>query len=702
MAISPREPADVPVTRSWRAELRVLLSWRRILNRLRAVLRSALVTFVVLTVTLWLMPGVESNDIVDTLGLVAIVAGVGAVLRPLLLVGITALGGWGAMLLGVIAQVVVIVVALELDPANRISGLPSLVVTAVLAVVFAAIVDWMADSGTEDTFVREARRLMRGVRRRQSRLAGGPLLTFRRPRPGTEPGLLMVQLDGLSEPVLRWAVRAGNLPTLGHWLRSGSHTMRGWHTGLPSTTPASQAGILHGATRQIPAFRWFEKDTGKLMVTNRPRDAAVLEPRLSDGRGLLRDGGVSIGNAFSGDAAVSLLTVSHAALPGRSARGWAAFMASPYGFTRALVLGVGDVFTELHQARLQRRRNLQPRVSRSGAFLALRPASMLLRDVNVSLIAEQMARGAPAIYCDLVDYDEVAHHAGPARPESMRQLESLDRMLGVLERLAPEAARRYHLVVLSDHGQSQGATFKQRYGETLDEVVERFSAPDQADAPATPAESEATQEPDFPEPPLAPLLVVSSGNLALVYLTRFPERLDRAAIDRAYPRLIHGLVAHPGIGLVIVKTDDGPVALGGSGRHRLADGVVEGVDPLLPYGPRARHDLLRHQSAEHMGDLVLISCVDPVTEEVAAFEELVGSHGGLGGWQTDAMLVHPARWPVTEDELDGPDAVHRQLIEWLAMLGLRTQPPAADTQPALEHEPIEDQDVARLSRTHDG
>ncbi|WP_250028974.1 alkaline phosphatase family protein [Paractinoplanes maris] len=702
MAISPHEPSAAPSVRNWRAELRVVLSWRRILNRLRAVLRSALVTFVVLTLTLWLMPGVESNDVVDTLGLVVLVAAVGAVLRPFLLAGVVALGGWGAMLLGVMVQVVVIVVALEIDPADRISGLPSLVLTAILAVVFAAIVDWMADSGTDDTFLREAKRLMRGVRRRQARLSGGPLLTLRRPRQGTEPGLLMVQLDGLSEPVLRWAVRAGNLPTLGHWLRSGSHSMRGWHTGLPSTTPASQAGILHGASRQIPAFRWFEKDTGKLMVTNRPRDAAVLEPRLSDGRGLLRDGGVSIGNAFSGDAAVSLLTVSHAALPGRSARGWAAFMASPYGFTRALVLGVGEVFTELHQARLQRRRNLQPRVSRSGAFLALRPASMLLRDVNVSLIAEQMARGAPAIYCDLVDYDEVAHHAGPARPESMRQLESLDRMLGVLERLAPEAARRYHLVVLSDHGQSQGATFKQRFGETLDEVVERFAAPDHADAPESPAESEATQEPDFPEPPLAPLMVVSSGNLALIYLTRFTERLDRVAIDRAYPRLIHGLAAHPGIGLVIVHTPDGPVALGGSGSHRLRDGVVEGVDPLLPYGPRARHDLLRHQESAHIGDLVLISCVDPVTEEVAAFEELVGSHGGLGGWQTDAVLVHPARWPIAETDIIGPDAVHRQLIEWLAMLGLRTQPPAADEERELEHEVFEEETIPRLSRTHDG
>lgn len=670
---------------------------------MRAVLRSALVTFVVLTLTLWLMPGVASTDILQTLNLVILVAVVGAVLRPLLLVGVTALGGWGAMLLGAVAQVIVIVVALELDPTDRISGLPTLVIAAILAVVFAAILDWMADSGSDDTFVKEARRLMRGVRRRQARQAGGRFLTFRRPRSGTEPGMLIIQLDGVAEPVLRWAIRAGNLPTLGHWLRSGSHSLLGWHTGLPSTTPASQAGILHGASRQIPGFRWFEKDSGRLLVSNRPRDAAVIEARLSDGRGLLRDGGVSIGNAFSGDAATALLTVSHAALPGRSARGWAAFMASPYGFTRALVLGVGEVITELHQARLQRRRNLVPRVSRSGAFLALRPASMLLRDVNISLIAEQMARGAPSIYCDLVDYDEVAHHAGPARPESMRQLESLDRMLGVLERLAPEAARRYHIVVLSDHGQSQGATFRQRWGETLDELVDRFAAPDHADAPVAPAETEATQEPDFPVPPVAPLLVVSSGNLALIYLTRFPERLGRTRIDQEYPRLISGLAAHPGVGLVVLDSDQGPIAFGADGSHRLPDGVVEGIDPLIPYGPHARGDLLRHQTAAHVGDLVLISSVDPVTQEVAAFEELVGSHGGLGGWQTDAMLVHPADWPITQDDLNGSDMIHRQLVEWLAMLGLRTQSPEADELAALASgEPIRIDDFHRAGEGREG
>jgi hypothetical protein len=224
---------------------------------------------------------------------------------------------------------------------------------------------------------------------------------------------------------------------------------------------------------------------------------------------------------------------------------------------------------------------------------------------------------------------------------------------------------------------------------------------------------EAVEEPRFPVPPVAPLLVVPSGNLALIYLTRHRDRLNRTRIDDEYPKLIAGLTAHPGVGLVVVD-DDGPVALGTSGSHRLLDGAVEGIDPLLPYGPHARGDLLRHQESEHVGDLVLISAVDPLTLEVAAFEELVGSHGGLGGWQTDAMLVHPAEWPVGDDEINGSDAIHRLLSEWLEMLGLRERRPPVvpaaelpageplrltELAPAEEHR---DGAAARLSRSRDG
>ena len=57
---------------------------------------------------------------------------------------------------------------------------------------------------------------------------------------------------------------------------------------------------------------------------------------------------------------------------------------------------------------------------------------------------------------------------------------------------------------------------------------------------------------------------------------------------------------------------------------------------------------------------------------MAAFEELIGSHGGLGGWQTRATLVYPSAWPSPEGPLLGAPAVHRQLKAWIAALKTAT------------------------------
>jgi Type I phosphodiesterase / nucleotide pyrophosphatase len=719
----PSPPAAVPPGRL-RLVLRELRAWRPTLARMGGLLRSAVTSFIVLAGTLWLMPGVDANGLTAILWLVVMVACVGALLRPLLLALATVLGGLGALLTGASVQTIVLYVALRLAPDAHLSGLPAAFAASWIAVALAATVNWLADAGTDDAFVSETLRLMRKVRRaaaKRGTASGGD-------------GLIIVQLDGVSTPLLRWAVRAGNLPNIGGWLRTRSHRLSTWHTGLPSTTPAAQAGILYGDVRSVPAFRWYEKQTGRLMVANRPRDAAEIERRLSDGHGLLRDGGASISNVFSGDAPAALFTISRAALPGRSTRGYAAFMTSPYGFTRAIVLGIGRLLKELYEARAQRLRNIRPRIDRSGVFLALRPLTGILREVNVSLLAEQMALGTPVIFCDFVDYDEVAHHAGPARPEALEALGRLDQVLGMIQRFSTESERRYHLVVLSDHGQSQGATFRQRFGESLAEVVDRLIeaaavvvSPNGLTRPAVSAEAtgpveswgrvnallteiagrpgagaaatraavrsrtvdrEVTLGPADEEARRAArtdaAVVVASGNLAMVYLARHPGRLTRGEIEAAYPGVVSGLAAHPGIGIVVVGTEAGPVAVGHRGEHHLRDGRISGEDPLSAYGPRARADLLRHQDMEHVGDLVLISAVDPATEEVSAFEELVGSHGGLGGWQTDAFLVHPADWPVVEDALIGPAGVHRQLVAWQRRLGLRVDRPPDPVDAASE------------------
>ena len=114
-----------------------------------------------------------------------------------------------------------------------------------------------------------------------------------------------------------------------------------------------------------------------------------------------------------------------------------------------------------------------------------------------------------------------------------------------------------------------------------------------------------------------------------------------------------------------------PWCSGRKGIRYLDEDRVEGTDPLAAFGPHAVADVRRHDTLAHVGDLVINSPIDPGTEEVAAYEELVGCHGGLGGWQTEAVLVHPAGWPVDARPLIGADAVHRQLVRWLERLGQR-------------------------------
>ena len=369
---------------------------------------------------------------------------------------------------------------------------------------------------------------------------------------------------------------------------------------MPSTTPVSQAGLLHGHSGGIPAFRWFDRDLGRLVVANRPADAALIESRVSDGRGLLADDDVSISNLFSGDAPTSLLTMS-GLKEGRAGLGpsqsYAAFFTHPAGILRAVILTVGEVAKELFQARRQVRRGVEPRIHRGGAYVALRAATnVFLRDLNVALVVEAMMRGSKAIYVDFVDYDEIAHHAGVTRAESLAAFYGLDDALRSIEQVIESgvAPRHYEVVLVSDHGQSQGATFRQRYGHSLEELIRQHLDDGQSVAAATndveawgPVNlllgqlsrqdsvsgrltRRAISDRD-PEAPVAPrggdvkrapgdgdepadLTVVGSGNLGGVWFSQHPTRLTAEDIESMHPGLLGVLAAHPGIGFVVVMT----------------------------------------------------------------------------------------------------------------------------------------------------
>ena len=88
---------------------------------------------------------------------------------------------------------------------------------------------------------------------------------------------------------MRWALQSGTMPTLRRWVDTGSHVLHEWTVQMPCTTPASQQAILQGTAAGVPAFRWYDRELGRVLVSNRPKDAAIIESRVTTGLGLLAD-----------------------------------------------------------------------------------------------------------------------------------------------------------------------------------------------------------------------------------------------------------------------------------------------------------------------------------------------------------------------------------------------------------------------------
>jgi hypothetical protein len=530
------------------------------------------------------------------------------------------------------------------------------------------------------------------------------------------PGVILFEIDGLAEPVLRRALSEGHAPTMARWLAEGSHRIVPWECDLSSQTGASQAGLLLGSNHDMPAFRWYEKETGRTMVSNHGKDAVELEQRHSDGGGLLAAGGASRGNLFSGDAPHCSATMSVLRDRERSsAREYFAYFADPYGFTRTIALYLWDVLLELRAGRRQRRRG-EEHINRGGVYPFMRGAiTVIMRDLNVATLLGDIIEGVPVVYSTFVGYDEVAHHSGVEQPDAFAVLKQHDAQLARLERAVQQAPRPYHLLVLSDHGQSQGRPFRQRYGLELEELVKSALVGGEVYAPPAPDEglssvggalTDARDEDTAGARMLAratrdhlvdgevvlgpnreaaagsredasghAAIVLASGGLGLISLPHSKQRMSIGEIESLHPRLISTLVDHPGIGFVMVRADgDSALVLGSNGSRRLRDDRVTGEDPLLDFGPSAADHLRRTDGFPHCPDILVNCLYDVGTNEVAPFEEFMGSHGGLGGWQSHPFALVPAAWSEPTAPIVGARAMHDTIRGWLTETGLDLKP----------------------------
>ena len=531
-----------------------------------------------------------------------------------------------------------------------------------------------------------------------------------RSAPSSRRGFVVIQVDGVAEPHLRWAMDHGYAPTIKRLLRD-DYTMVAWNPGLPCTTPAVQSALLFGSSEGIAGYRWYDKALHRPMVCSSPAVMRGVQERLRQEHDGLLEGGSSYMNMVDGGAELSLFTLG--SVGGQSffaqVRGigfFALFALNPLRTVKMAWLSIWEYLTDLVQRSMARlRRDMVRPLQRAFPFLRVM-ANVVLREIETFCILVDIYRGVPAIYATYYGYDEVAHHYGVVAKPAMRALHAIDTRIRQIERFLRLAlAREYDLYLLSDHGMTASVPFELAYGRTLGQTIAAMGQQRVVDARGT--ESVPSLQAHYFAEELAEIVdrrsrlvraisrrlrrvivrrrplpagavpleeaggvVSSSGPLSHLYLHAAEWQMDMDEIMQASPDLVAKLAAHPGIGMVagrqggdvVVVGSEGVLTYGGpQSQGRGYD--VRGSDPLAGLANRRvlADDLYRLARFPESGDLLLFGAIQHETGEVVSFEKQWACHGGVGGPQNVAFLVSKTAQAWKTDGIDGPAGLYARL-----------------------------------------
>jgi uncharacterized membrane protein YvlD (DUF360 family) len=516
-------------------------------------------------------------------------------------------------------------------------------------------------------------------------------------------GIIVVQIDGLSHPNLKRALRKGRMPFLNDLVKRKRCALRSWFSGLPSQTSSVQAGLFYGDSYDIPGFRWYDKRERRLVVSSNSADMSAVDTRFSAHPSPLLRTGTCINSLIHGGASKRILTLStfgerdiksHRA----ELEDFAIFSLHPYLYTRMILLVIGDFIVDRIQATRDLIVRSRARIRRSVKFSFLRAvANAGFREATTYFVAEEIVRGTPIVYANYVGYDMVAHYAGPGSSDALGVLTRIDRQLKRIARaISRKAPRRYDLIVLSDHGHTESVPFRSLYGQGLSEfigetlqkpTVERFGKsaefgyfttllremqradraygrmPLRSQRRTLERLSARMSEPQPEEKGEEAFVVCASGNLAHVYFTHTTDRLTTEYLLMHHSNLLQTLVAHPGIGFILTTQENGEIlAAGHGGMRMLVSGTVEGTDPLAPYLDGRIDEYIVRALSElgrfpHSGDIIINGSLIK-RNLVVTFENQVGTHGGLGGAQTEPFILYPRRLRKKRDIVRSSADVH--------------------------------------------
>jgi endonuclease/exonuclease/phosphatase family metal-dependent hydrolase len=501
----------------------------------------------------------------------------------------------------------------------------------------------------------------------------------------SRPGLILIQIDGLSQPQFERALDRGELPFLRRLSRREHYQIHAHYSGLPATTPAVQAELFYGVKGAVPAFSFRDHASGRIVRMYEPDAAARIEAlHARNGNAALLEGGSAYSDNFTGGAAESHFCAS--------SMGWgpalraanpvvllAFLIANLYSFLRVAVLFVMEWGLAL--ADFVRGLSRGHDFLRELKFVPTRVGiSILLRELCVIGAKIDISRGLPVVHLNFLGYDEQSHRRGPRSLFAHWTLKGIDDAIARLWRAANHAAwRHYEVWIYSDHGQAMTRSYRQALGYTLEEAVTAAfekSNVKVARARAIGVESIQTQRVRFlggkrvqrlfsvrvangEEPGEQQPGVVALGPVGHVYSPQDLAREERDFVARE-------LAGTHKVPIVLTVEAQGRLcAWTEAGEFRLPRDRAALFGAQHPFIDAIGEDLVRLCEHPDAGDFVLLGWREGIMP--MSFAEENGAHAGATPEETNGFALLPVDAPLAEREhaylrpIDLRDAALRHL-----------------------------------------
>jgi len=520
-------------------------------------------------------------------------------------------------------------------------------------------------------------RWWRTIRRRVSRSEWFAHILPGETRPRShEPGLIMLQIDGLSLHQFQRAMAAGRLPFLRR-LRDREHFKIGpMFSGVPSTTPAVQGELFYGVRQAVPAFAYREASTGRLVRMYEPPSARAKQEELArSGQGLL-EGGSAYSNVYTGGAVESKFCISSLMRsPLSPSTTWPRRLLFFIAYFPSLLRALGLILVETALAIVDFIRGVHSGqdLVKELKFIPTRAGiGVLMRELITIGVTIDTARGLPVIHANFIGYDEPAHRRGPDSAFAHWSLKGIDGCLRRIYRGAMRSSRRrYHVWVYADHGQESTIPYHRERGETIQQAAARIAH--RIGAEGEPVADDGERPVKRPERASSWLLrwlaggvekteqpgaslgvqIAALGPLGHLYVSRPLTQEERQ-------RFAEALVEEAGVPLVLHPDGERTLARTSEGVFTLEESPERALGKRHPFLQEAAADLAslcRHPDA---GQLILSGW--RTTSPSITFAVENGSHAGPGAEETSAWFLVPPDVPLATDGSARPMDLRRAAL----------------------------------------